>query len=621
MAEPSTNSLRGDIAALVRERGQHAITHYQSFFQRMTRLYDLYRGNTAGRFQQFRNNVHIPFLLSIVQSDVARKVQTSFGGWPVVTFGSYQPDGVAIARKNETLISAQMKDAESFCKAVDFFVTADLYGTAIARVGWLHKERVERIRVPDSILGMVVEDRPVTWFDGPDWTVVDPIDFWPQPGRKRLQECDWVIHRYWVEYDTLYERALQGEFDVEACKRLKDTPVPEVPGDKLPRVGPHRSWDEYSAMAAEKFARPVELWEMWGLVPTDMAPGGVRFRCVTLANKREIVKNIGTPFWHGNLPFLSYCPMPDPHYFHGTGKLEICEKLQVTSNKLMNHQLDTLDLSVSPPFIADRNSGIDLSNLFLRPGRVIPADGAVDDTKIRPLQMDLGGINAAAATIPMLWTFMQQGTGIVEDTIMGGSGSSRQTAREYLGRQEAVLTRLMLEARLAEEGFIEPLANMFVALNKQYLPLPKKIPILGSSAVINPITGLPLPQEPTVLSPEDIAHNYKARALGATQMLGKAVKQQNLMSVLQILSSNPVGLQIVNWVAFFRQAFETFDLKNVDELLVTKIPAINQLVSAQGTGGPGGSVGQMGVSTLEQLDPSLLGAMGGGQPQAPIPGV
>lgn len=593
------------------------------FFQRLTRLYDLYRGNTGGRFQQFRNDIKIPFLLSIVQSDVARKVQTSFGGWPIVTFGSYPPEGVSIARKNETLISAQMKDSKSFTKAVDFFTSADLYGTAICRVGWKHDIRLEKIRVPDSILGMQESERDVTWFDGPDWDVVDSIDFWPQPGRKRLDECDWVIHRYWIDYDNLLDRAHRGEFDAEACRRVKETPMPEVPSDKLPRVGPHRSWSEYEAMTAEKFARPVELWEMWGLVPTDFATDGVRFRRITLANKAVIIQDEPTPFWHGRLPFISYCPMPDPHYFHGTGKLEVCEKLQVTANKMLNHQLDALDISIAPPFLVAAQAGIDQTNLFLRPGKVIPVQGgSIDETVIRQLQMDLQGINAAAATVPFLWQFMQQGTGIIEDTIMGGGGSSRQTAREYLGRQEAVLTRLMLEARLAEEGFVEPLADMFVALNKQYLPLPKQIPILGSGAIINPITGLPLPQEPTNITPEDISHDYKARAIGATQMLGKAVKQQNMMAALQSVSAHPIGLQIINWVAFFRQYFEVLDLKNVDELFVTQqIPDINKVGSLSGGSGGADIAGMMsgggGETNLGSLDPSLVGAAMG-QNNSPI---
>jgi AhpD family alkylhydroperoxidase len=96
-------------------------------------LWDYYEGNLRA---SFRNNVHIPFLFSVIQSDVARKVQTSFGGWPIVTFSGYAPEDATIARKNEVLISAQMEACNSFEKAVDFFLTADMYGVGIAKWGW-----------------------------------------------------------------------------------------------------------------------------------------------------------------------------------------------------------------------------------------------------------------------------------------------------------------------------------------------------------------------------------------------------------------------------------------------------------------------------------------------------
>lgn len=65
----------------------------------------------------------------------------------------------------------------------------------------------------------------------------------------------------------------------------------------------------------------------------------------------------------------------------------------------------------------------------------------------------------------------------------------------------------------------------------------------------------------------DINHNYKARAVGATQMLGKAAKQQNMLALMQIMGGNPVGAQMVNWASFFRQVFEAFDMRNFDELI------------------------------------------------------
>jgi hypothetical protein len=343
-------------------------------------------------------------------------------------------------------------------------------------------------------------------------------------------------------------------------------------------------------------------------------------RVIVVANGRVVMSNQPNPFFHGKLPFLAFSPMPDPHYFHGVGKCEVGEKMQVTANRFANQKLDALDLFIDPVFLVQRQAGIDTGNLFMRAGRVIGVDGPVDESVIRPLSPDLSGLQQSYAEIQQLWGWIQQGTGNSENETMGTGAGSRATAREYLGRQEAALTRLMLEARLSEEDFVEPLANMFRALDRQYLTLPHEVQILGSVSVINPITGLPMPQEPVVIDLSDLHPEYRARAVGATQQLGKAVRQQNLISVMQAMSANPVMLQSVNWANFARQIFNAFDFQNVDELLVVgQVPAVNQ-VATQPPAAPGAvQSGPAGPApTTEQMDPALIGAMQGAQNSNPM---
>src|SRR5690242_10259269 len=97
------------VMELVDARRQASNRYYEGTYARLQRWYDAYRGVWQGRLAQFRNNVNIPFTFAMIQSDVARKVQTSFGGWPIVGFEGYAPEDVAKARRNEVLVSAQMK--------------------------------------------------------------------------------------------------------------------------------------------------------------------------------------------------------------------------------------------------------------------------------------------------------------------------------------------------------------------------------------------------------------------------------------------------------------------------------------------------------------------------------
>lgn len=616
-----------EILKLVGERKSNALTTYMSYFQRVRRWYDLYRGIYTGRYNSFRNNVHIPLIFSIIQSDVARKVQTSFGSWPIVEFSGYSLDDEANAKRNETLISAQMKDADSFKKAVDFYTQADCYGTAFARDGWSNITRLHKWRQKMGNAEIIRSDQ-ITTFDGPDWEVVDVLDLWPQPGKKFLKDAAWVIHRYYLDFDDI-EDMQSGPipmFDKNAVARLKQIPMGTTENDMMiQRRNVYRSYSEFQARATERFAKPVEITEMWGLVPSEFAPDGVRNRVVTVANGQVVLRNEGNPYWHLEKPFHAYSPMPDPHYLHGVGKAEICEKLQGAGNKLINQKLDAGDIFGSPMFIASRSAGLNGDSLIARPGRLFQVDGPAD--QLQPLPVNLSGISAINDDLGMLWNYMQQGTGIIEDVVMGGGGGpSRETAFANRGRQESVMTRIMLETRLAEEGFVEPLANRFRYLNRQWLTLPHERKILGSSATINPITGLPLPQEPTIIDLEDVNPDYRARAVGATQMLGKSARRQDIMALLQATTATQPLAQMTNWAAFGNQLYKIFDFNPI-EMLVNTVPAITQHANMVGQspediamaamngsqGGPGldatGSPATQppAMQMMPQVQPSMFG--------------
>ena len=87
-------------------------------------------------------------------------------------------------------------------------------------------------------------------------------------------------------------------------------------------------------------------------------------------------------------------------------------------------------------------------------------------------------------------------------------------------------------------------------------------------------------------------------------MMGRSVRQQNLLGLLQMMSSNPVMMQLVNWANFARQTFELFDFRNVNELLVEQVPAVNQV--AQETGMSPEQVANTAMQPMESLSPEIL---------------
>jgi hypothetical protein len=229
---------------------------------------------------------------------------------------------------------------------------------------------------------------------------------------------------------------------------------------------------------------------------------------------------------------------------------------------------------------------------------------------VAALQPNLQGLTVADQKVQQMNQALQLGTGIVDDAVQGIGGDSRQTAREFQGRREAAGTRLLLESRLYEETLLEPKANMFMALDRQFLELPVQVMILGDGATIDPVTHLPIPNSHETLDGYDLTANYAGRATGSTLALSKGMKQQNLLQLLNALGTpaGQVAMGQINAVNFWRGIFREFEIPNINEIFMQA--PMQQLV--QQAGGPQG-VG--GVPTSGQLVqgqgiPSLPGEAG-----------
>jgi hypothetical protein len=612
------------VVELVDTRRRESLRYNNALFNTLQARYDTFRCvRAASDLAQFRNNLSIPFTFAMIQSWVARMVQTSFGAWPIVTFEGYAPEDQARAKRLEVLLSAQMKDCDSVVRSNDFFLQDAICGTAILRYGWKNLTRKVRVRRMEQVApGMRIPVRyeyDAELFNGPTWEVVNREDFWQQPARKRIDDMAWVIHRYWLDWDDMMEDA-QGPypyFDKGAVQALREFPLEGAGYQEFRQRRLNMRYEQDDmARRMERFAKPVEVWEMHGLVPSEFAPDGIRHRCVAIGNGRAVLKNreSAQPYVK---PFLSYSSMPDPYGFDGVAKAEIASKPQRIADRLANQKLDAIDLLIDPMWVMSSSANINKDHLFTRAGRILLVDGAADETNLRALSPNMAGFQAAYPEITTLYQYMQLGLGI-NDILLGQSAGQRETARGFLGRQENTLTRIALEQKLADEQFVEPLANAFRKLDRDLLPVPQEIKVLGSLATTNPITGLPYHPEQQTIDYDDLAQDYRARAVGATQMIGQSARKQDIIQLLQVLSANPAMMQVVNWATFARQAFELFDFRNMDELLNPIVPQIAQVAQDSGMSPEG--VSAMATTNLERLSPDVLGQMMQTQQSSPLAG-
>lgn len=581
------------IIAMVVDRRKASMDYVRSTYQKTSDWYNAFQGFPVGRVASYLNEVTIPLVFATIMSDVARKSNSIFGAWPIVKFRGFPDGSEGIALKNELLVSLQLKDAKSFRKSIDFFIQADLNGTAIAEVGWTHLERLRQFR--HRILDQVVEVKgPVVEFDGPNWRVKDLLDFLPEPGKTHIDDMGWYIIRYFVDFDDLLEQN-SGDgtraFSDQALRELAQTqlPVSLTSQDEIFAWNRARSFQEFSTNTnmSTRAGKPVEIWEMRGSVPMECAQrDGIRQRVITIANGRVLLRDDPDKLLLGRHRVVTYSPTPDPYHFVGIGKAQIAEPLQSAAGRLVNQKLDALDLFIKPMFIAAQGvlSG---QNLYTKPGRIFQANAKARNLQdvIMPLIPNLGGLQAAMLETEFLDRLIQKGTGIDESAVMGieRGGSDRQTAHEFAGRQEAAMTRLAMESMLASSEFVEPMAELFRDMNKTMLSLPKMFSMIGSKALINGNNGMPNPPESgIIMDPNELNHDWRAQAFGPMFMLTQSAQRADALQLAQIMQSNPIWIQSLNWIAMARKIFSLYNW-DPDEMMLQQLPIIQQLAAQMGT--------------------------------------
>lgn len=616
--EKGAQAYRQQLVSMVNTRFDHSQNTFSTAHRRFSRYYDLYRQISQTKFHPFRNNVSVPIPFQICQAAVAAKASMMLGGGPPIMFYGGGPEDQAVARKQETLVNRQMEDCNTYVKGVKFLTGAEVYGTQFYRWFWRTEEGKTSFRV-DKGHGEELVQENVLKFNGPDWEPVDILDCFPAPGYPSIEQMPWFIWRYWMDLEDVHRMAEIGYFEKAGVSDLTWSPPSGDAEVAFRRNIATGQVTAYAEMRGDKFSRPVEMLEMWGRTPRALVDDEEFCRVVTVANRTALMRSDANPHSDRSIPFGAHSPTPDPHYLHSPGKVEVIAKLAYSSNRIANHKLDALDLNMDPMWLASKRSGFDPRNLRTRPGGVVWADREVGPDMIQPLRPDLSGVQNAYVELEQQAQWMQKATGIIDDTVQGMSAANRTTAREFQGRQEAASRRIMAEVRLAEQQWLVPLAKQFVRMNRQWLPFPQQVQMLGVSSVLDPITLRPIePPGPVTLTVNDMLPDYDVRAVGATRAIGTAARQQNMVMLLQAIQANPMAAASVNWLAFFRQLFKTFEIENVDELLNTDpliqmaMMQLGQMV--QGGGQPGSGKKPAGNDASGQpamID--MMSMMGGGQ--------
>lgn len=563
---------------IVMESFESSRDTYMPAFKGFNRHYKLYRAWKLGKAIPYRNNIAVPILFSLVQSDAAKKVNLTLPpDNTYVAFAAGGPEDQKLARKRTALINPQMVDAETFDKCTKLFVGADIFGISFFEWGWETRNETVKFRADLGGGEEIFQNEEMT-FDGPNWWPLDVRRCFPQPGIASPRDWSWFVNSFYMDLDDVKLGAKRGFFDKKPVADLEFNPGSlGATGKDEYLIGANPATGGLSELDFKrtKHEKPIEIMRYRGRVPLSMAIKGEVNLDIWIANRHVVLKARPNPFNRINVGM--YAPMPDPWHLHAPSKVEVAAKLQIATNAMASQKIDVLQLFADPQFFYNKRMMPPNRRLRSFPGAWHGFDGPPQEA-IMPVIPDLRGTQNLYTELEQQMQWMEQGTGVIRDTIQGMGGPDRETARAFLGRQEAANTRLLMEARLVEKQLLEPIATRFVELNRMFLPFPRQLRILGGDALFDPITLQPMVDDSIEIN--DLLPDYDARAVGTLSGMSKPERLQSLVMLMQLASTNPMLIQLTNWVALWRSVLRMADVPNPDELMGTD-SAITQAVQQQ----------------------------------------
>ena len=400
-------------------------------------------------------------------------------------------------------INRQLKEAQAQTKGYAYQKATLLDGTGIAKIPYKFIEQTQTIRTRqrDELTGEIIMEKreeTVAKFDGPDIELISIQNFFPdwaikEPGNiKGMRAC---AHRV---YKTLNELKQDGSFknldEVQVSTRTRGTNIRGTTGQLQAPYWGEDFRDEDDRMqdnfAEAKTAGKMEIWEYWG----DYDPKGdgkYEQWMLVIANGDVIIKEQKNPFDTKFKPFVATPNYPRDGEFFGIPEL-VMQKFSIKElNSLKNARLDAVNMSVNPMWKVQRNSGYNLKQLIYKPGGVLLAD---DINGLQRLETN----DPSPASAGEISQIQQE---ISTTAALGIATSALSTAGKTLGRTTAGVdlissfadNRITLKAQIMSETFFQPMTQMFLAHNRQFISDDQIVKISNPElAQVDPEAALPV---------------------------------------------------------------------------------------------------------------------------------
>lgn len=481
-----------------------------------------------------------------------------------------------------------------FRTLVESIIDMLLFGTSVVEVVWKYEEREMPVRSVSSMLGVETSTTArvmVPYYDDACIRPLDVFDFYPDPGRYRIEDMSGAAKRFRMNKNSAKQMADSELWDSAAVTAAID------------RGGSsQRKSQDYDNEIREGIDMPYDRvqhsdfqdmigYEYWGEVPW----GGRRV--ITIWNN-ELVRDEEYPLADPHLPFHSMIINPMHGRFYGISPAEIVRYDQSFADALKMLLATAIVRKVNPPVAVDLDGDCDEDAVSLWTSKKM--------IKVRGGPGAIGALRYDADTNAGLtmWQAMiqniQGGSGAT-GAVQGEEGPDREPATVGALRLQAAMDRPELAAMVLEEECLPPIAQAFLRRNQQFLEdtedLRKRIGEQPESVWLGTIMG-----------------EFDVRFMGSRRAMSRQMKLQSVDRLTAMGTAWPElrGLlpmqDLATWL--------TGDLLELPEI-AAKIAdprqvMMNVLLQGLMGGGSSGGAGSNGVASLGQPPGAMPAQMGGG---------
>ena len=422
-----------------------------------------------------------------------------------------------------------------------------IYGTAISKQTWKLEERtvVKRAEVagyqtdPETGLTVTVSTMQPTetteiTYDAPYMQNIDLENFFFDPYGTDIDNCEYVIHRYWLPMHKLIEMANAGQLTIDE-KTLKEkvNPSGRNSGDGADKLS------KINMGAKPNRPNEVEVLEYW---TNDV-------KCIVLGQS-VVALVTPNPYWHRRKPFTKWECVPVSGEFYGIGIVEMCRQLQIELNTTRNQRIDNVSFALNRMYTILRAANIDTTQLKSRPNGFIEVDDH-DDIK----ELKINEVNSSAYTEETVIKNDMDVTSGVYNYTRGEPADRRETATTASILAQAGNDRFESQVLQIGWGGFSDSALQLAWLNRQYITIDTQIAVVGDNGQ----------QSSVMINQDDI--DVDLQIIPAPSSLfsaaNKQIQQNTLVQLANILVNNPN----VNQQEFLKRVFETFDFTDPEKLL------------------------------------------------------